>query len=285
MQTRKSRLSSRGFTLIELLVVIAIIAILAAILFPVFAKAREKARQITCASNLKQLGLGVLQYCQDYDELMPVSGGYIDYPDGKQYMPWSTFITPYIKNGAGTSSVAQGGNVFKCPSNPSTSTAYAGEAGAYQYSCDYVCNFNQSFGGPAGDYYKGSGAFGGYGTDPGIPPGSVSIASMVAPASLIALFENNGTGGGKSAWNLDITNSAHVGAGFAGHSGVSNYLFCDGHVKALRPFATLAAADGGNGQGNLWTRNNLNFSDATNPQPNDLTNAKAFMTAEVNAYK
>jgi prepilin-type N-terminal cleavage/methylation domain-containing protein/prepilin-type processing-associated H-X9-DG protein len=64
----------RGFTLIELLVVIAIIAILAAILFPVFAKAREKARQASCQSNLKQLMLGVLQYCQDYDERGPTGG-------------------------------------------------------------------------------------------------------------------------------------------------------------------------------------------------------------------
>jgi len=63
-----------GFTLIELLVVIAIIAILAAILFPVFAKAREKARQASCQSNLKQLMLGVLQYCQDYDERGPTAG-------------------------------------------------------------------------------------------------------------------------------------------------------------------------------------------------------------------
>ena len=64
-------MSRRGFTLIELLVVIAIIAILAAILFPVFAKAREKARQTSCLSNVKQLGLGLMMYAQDYDEKLP----------------------------------------------------------------------------------------------------------------------------------------------------------------------------------------------------------------------
>ena len=67
--------AQRGFTLIELLVVIAIIAILAAILFPVFAKARENARKSTCQSNLKQMALGVLQYAQDYDEMVPGAYG------------------------------------------------------------------------------------------------------------------------------------------------------------------------------------------------------------------
>ena len=83
----------RGFTLIELLVVIAIIAILAAILFPVFAKAREKARQSSCLSNMKQIGLGALQYAQDYDEIMLSGSGY----QGND-QNWQLKVDPYIKN-------------------------------------------------------------------------------------------------------------------------------------------------------------------------------------------
>ena len=86
-----------GFTLIELLVVIAIIAILAAILFPVFAKAREKARQSSCLSNMKQYNLGVMQYCQDYDETFPLFKA--DTSEGRcpnNY--WSVLIEPYVKN-------------------------------------------------------------------------------------------------------------------------------------------------------------------------------------------
>ncbi len=87
-----------GFTLIELLVVIAIIAILAAILFPVFARARENARKTTCLSNLKQLGLGMLQYLQDYDERFPGRCVSATYPDctGNNY--WYHVIAPYVKN-------------------------------------------------------------------------------------------------------------------------------------------------------------------------------------------
>ncbi len=109
----------RAFTLIELLVVIAIIAILAAILFPVFAKAREKARQSSCASNVKQLGLGCMQYAQDYDERLPpryyrwdpaVPGG----PNWHDHL-----VYPYIVNG----------QVSLCPST---------QAKSYGYNQDYL---------------------------------------------------------------------------------------------------------------------------------------------------
>ncbi len=109
-QPRKSR---TGFTLIELLVVIAIIAILAAILFPVFAKAREKARQSSCQSNVKQLGLAFQQYTQDYDEKWPAmywSGAW--QPAASGY--WGGEIAPYIKNT----------QIFKCPSKTDTTCSY-----------------------------------------------------------------------------------------------------------------------------------------------------------------
>ncbi len=106
-----------AFTLIELLVVIAIIAILAAILFPVFAQAREKARQATCLSHEKQIGLGIHMYAQDYDETLPPSRFRWDYtvPPGytsRNHTPWSVIVMPYIKNVG----------VFGCPSNPYKST-------------------------------------------------------------------------------------------------------------------------------------------------------------------
>lgn len=123
----------RGFTLIELLVVIAIIAILAAILFPVFAKAREKARQTSCLSNVKQVGVAFQMYSQDYDEMAC-----------PPYTAANTFVSllnPYVKNT----------QIFKCPSSPATSE-WINDAHTYDTCwtngadvlnpCSYIMNAN-----------------------------------------------------------------------------------------------------------------------------------------------
>src|SRR5476649_1960479 len=107
MGTRGLPMRKSGFTLIELLVVIAIIAILASILFPVFARARENARRASCQSNMKQLGLGMMQYVQDYDERFPLSGGdgYGCNLTGQQ--SWPEAVQTYTKST----------QIFKCPSD------------------------------------------------------------------------------------------------------------------------------------------------------------------------
>ncbi len=115
-----------GFTLIELLVVIAIIAILAAILFPVFARAREKARQTSCLSNVKQIGLGILMYAQDYDERLPGTyqkdGQAGDWPLHK----WAASVVPYVKNS----------QIFVCPSGTPGNDYGTGSVGPMSYGAN-----------------------------------------------------------------------------------------------------------------------------------------------------
>jgi len=114
-----------GFTLIELLVVIAIIAILAAILFPVFAKAREKARQTACLSNEKQIGLAIMQYVQDNDEVMPYGNDHSNaYPTG---IGWAGPVYPYTKSTA----------VFTCPDDATTTTVANNFTVSYSYNRDF----------------------------------------------------------------------------------------------------------------------------------------------------
>ncbi|HEU4751864.1 MAG TPA: DUF1559 domain-containing protein [Armatimonadota bacterium] len=103
--TKRDRRIAAGFTLIELLVVIAIIAILAAILFPVFAQAREAARKASCGSNVRQLGLAVRMYTQDYDERFPFGGWFPNGNDGTG--EWQNTVAPYVKNKG----------IYRCPSS------------------------------------------------------------------------------------------------------------------------------------------------------------------------
>jgi len=154
-----------AFTLIELLVVIAIIAILAAILFPVFAQAREKARAISCLSNEKQIGLGIIMYQQDYDEKNP--GGLNGYGGGSGY---AGQIYPYVKNVG----------VFKCPSDSTNFSADGAQAGGW-HSSSLAINANTSLMSPQCPINNWACC--------NLTADSVSIAKYGSPAKTVLLFE------------------------------------------------------------------------------------------------
>ena len=220
-------MKKRGFTLIELLVVIAIIAILAAILMPVFAQAREKARLATCQSNLKQLGIAAAMYAQDYDETLCPNSYYTIPGDYNSIMVWDIMLSPYIKagvSGTGTAtgfqSFAGGSGFFRCPSD---GVARGGNPPGAWKPRSYSWNV-----GPFGDTGVG---------------GGLSLATITVPAATIHLAErpvSNNITNFNSAWNVDTPNT-QAAATPPYHSSGWDYLFVDGHMKWYRPEQTVRA--------------------------------------------
>jgi prepilin-type N-terminal cleavage/methylation domain-containing protein/prepilin-type processing-associated H-X9-DG protein len=241
--TKNCRVGKRGFTLIELLVVIAIIAILAAILFPVFARARENARRASCSSNLKQIGLGIMQYTQDYDERFPMRQH--DNTEAGYAMSWRRITFPYTKSA----------QLFSCPSN-TANTNRAGDStdariataglpvGSPVFMRSYVCNGN-----------NGNIA----GTAPmQIGNGAQALAAVNDPARTVLVTESD---------NVEYSETptgqlgGFGGSMFRGHLQTINFLFADGHVKAMKPSATISPnmwniEETGDNDGNLVTTMN-----------------------------
>ena len=219
---------NQAFTLIELLVVIAIITIIAAILFPTFAKVRENARRAVCQSNLRQLAMAFTQYTQDNDERMPGA------TDG----------------GNGGAGISGGWMFFKTfDSPPASGTFDPTQGGVYSYvksKAVYVCP-DDSPGQSAGDSYAINSCV--TDTHTGLQPNpGRALSAFDAPASFALLTEEafsdgspfDGLGGGTSTddgilWYVDPTNALSTR-----HNGGSNVGFVDGHVKWYRP-ATLDA--------------------------------------------
>lgn len=227
----RRRRRSAAFTLIELLVVIAIIAILAAILFPVFAQAREKARQTACLSNTKQIGTALMMYAQDYDEILPIStyapwcGRSVnDFRSPK----WMDMLYPYIKNTA----------AFTCPS-------FEGDAARHE---QYVYQPSTCTGARATQYgtYSLNGAYPAMRTVSANGPAGKALAQIAQPADTIFVTEGGAWGVNRNAvvgWtaNPRVTqNPPQLRARIGGadsivsrlvHAGGVNNVFCDGHAK------------------------------------------------------
>ncbi len=177
-------ISRKAFTLIELLVFIAIIAILAAILFPVFAQAREKARQTSCLSNLKQAGLGIMMYVQDYDETFPKASFWDTSKPFSEYYLWTSqrCIQPYMKNVG----------IYRCPSDSFPTghdAAYYGLAAdrkpfAISYMANSITPFYPMFGvdKPQGLLTYGPEYSGG-------TPSATALAAVPAAADIVLLAE------------------------------------------------------------------------------------------------
>ncbi|MGD9497909.1 MAG: DUF1559 domain-containing protein [Armatimonadota bacterium] len=202
----------RGFTLIELLVVIAIIAILAAILFPVFAKAREKARQTSCLSNLKQLGMGIYMYAQDYDERMIRYYRYMTISTGRYLWWWGDMVQPYVNNY----------QILECPSGSWSYTYLRPPGLPYPLVCSYA--FNNCW--HTADHVAISNI------------GEKKMTVIEAPANCIILVDSNTsevfTGGSRDYHLLDVIDGGIYSRVALRHNDGFNVAFCDGHAKWLK---------------------------------------------------
>ena len=224
--TRRIAVKSKGFTLIELLVVIAIIAILAAILFPVFAKAREKARTASCQSNLKQLSLSVKMYVQDYDERYPVA----NINDATSTF-WSQIVYPYVKNP----------QVYACPSNQDWDGGLSFVNGgaphyAWNIGTQIVPCLKDGIG--AGASCTGT-------VNPDYSDGPFEESELPQPAETIMIGEISQCATAYVAMRPIPANQC--GSVANKHSSGSNFGFVDGHVKWLSKQTSA-------GTPRLWTR-------------------------------
>ena len=243
-----------GFTLIELLVVIAIIAILAAILFPVFGRARENARRSSCQSNLKQIGLGLLQYAQDYDE-MTVRSWYGSTEGGSnrttspQNYKWNHAIFPYVKSE----------QIFMCPSDTPEDNA-SGKNGKF-VQLDNLSGWWENNGSYSINQYQGVGASG---TGDDIGPTGITNSNLPTSLSRLAdptrtvwvgdsLVGSQRQFGYRFVFGYDSgsnwygptfptaepprafeTSNGGGSSVMARHLATANILFMDGHVKAMK---------------------------------------------------
>ncbi len=264
--TRRDQMvrSQNAFTLIELLVVIAIIAILAAILFPAFARARENARKTSCLSNMKQIGLGLMQYSQDYDNNYPIS---ISGP-ASPYFSWRQVIQPYIKST----------QTMQCPSNPNKDTVTHAANGPYpQTFASYAASASTVNTLAEDQRVDGLGIIGNV--------GPVSESLISSPAQCIAVVESsarNSTFDIRQPGTFGVETSDPAGTGsnghlFSGHLSMANFLYADGHVKSQRPLRTMNGTNTETGT-NQWTRDNSPFNGS-------FANTRTTLTFSENKYK
>jgi len=198
----KVRMKRAGFTLIELLVVIAIIAILAAILFPVFARAREKARQTGCLNNMKQLAIAYTMYAQDYDECWPMT---TIYPASGGYQCHALLVDPYVKNK----------QIWRCPSRNPVNW-YRGYYCPYGMTCGFVKQTRLTSGE----------------NNTGCPWGRpVKLADVRYPAETPLLAESRYLHSNGNVYGQYRTRESGTSYSMEPHNGGRNIALCEGHAK------------------------------------------------------